>query len=56
MKPEHRRGVSVAKQSSFRERKDARLHSRLLDDNTVFPCNFPMALSDIKTTESGKHD
>lgn len=56
MRPKHRRQLSVAKQSSFRERKDARLHSRLLDDNTVFSCHFPMALSDIKTTESGKHD
>lgn len=55
VKPEHRR-LSVAKQSSFRELKDARLHSRLLDDKTVFSCNFPMSLSDIKTTESGKHD
>lgn len=56
MKPEHRRGLSVAKQRSFREMKDARLHSRLLDDNTALSCHFPMALSDIKTTESGKHD
>lgn len=56
MKPKHRRWLSVAKQSSFRERKDARLHSSPLDDNTMFSCHFPMALSDIKITESGKHD
>lgn len=42
--------LSVVKQSSFKERKDARLRSGLPDDNTVSSCHFPMTLGDVKAT------